>query len=117
MSRALRVVALAAALAAPSVARAADVLSVQETTVDADEFDLVLPIELTSDQSLTHLRFDLAFDPAFCDRLDDPEGIDLSGVGRETVDPDDTIPITCSDGSIGIDVQDSGAVVIPAGSG
>ena len=119
MTRAVsRLVVVALILLGALSARAANVLTVDDTTVDADEFDLILPIELESDQPLTRLRFDLAYDPAFCDRLDDPEGIDLSGVGRATVDPDDTITITCTDGAIRIDLRDNtGAVVIPAGIG
>src|SRR5579862_4354226 len=113
-----RFVAAALILFGALSVRAANVLTVDDATVDADEFDLVLPIELESDHPLTRLRFDLAYDPAFCDRLDDPEGIDLSGAGRATVDPDDTIDITCTDGAIRIDMSDpTGAVVIPAGSG
>jgi hypothetical protein len=113
-----RLLAAALVLFGALSARAASVLTVDDTTVDADEFDLVLPIELESDRPLTRLRFDLAYDPAFCDRLDDPEGIELSGVGRATVDPDDTIDITCTDGTIRIDLtDDTGAVVVPAGIG
>jgi len=113
-----RLLAAALVLVFACSARAANVLMVDDTTVDADEFDLVLPIELESDRPLTHLRFDLAYDPAFCARLDDPTGIDLSGAGRATVDPDDTIDITCTDGAIRIDMfDDTGAVVLPAGIG
>jgi hypothetical protein len=113
-----RLVAAALILLGALSAHATNVLTVDDTTVDADEFDLILPIELESDRPLTHLRFDLAYDPAFCDRLDDPAGIDLSGAGRATVDPDDTIDITCTDGAIRIDMfDDTGAVVVPAGIG
>ena len=113
-----RLVVAALLLLGAVSARAANVLTVDDTTVDADEFDLILPIELESDRPLTHLRFDLAYDPAFCARLDDPGGIDLSGVGRATVDPDDTLDITCTDGAIRIDLfDDTGAVVLPAGIG
>src|SRR5437763_1230268 len=82
-----RITLLAPALVLPVgfSAHPATVLAVADTTVDANEFDLILPIELESDKPLTHLRFDLAYDPAFCARLDDPAGIELSGAGRATV--------------------------------
>ena len=68
--------------AVASSAPAANVLSVTDTTVDAGEVDLVLTIALASDRDLTHLRFDLEYDPAFCARLDDPDVIDLTSVGH-----------------------------------
>src|SRR5256885_5337823 len=43
------------------------------------------------------------FDPGFCDQLDDPTGIELSASGRVLQDPDDTLLIDCTTGSIRID--------------
>jgi hypothetical protein len=111
-------VSLLAMFAVAGPARAQNVLSVEDIGVDAGEFDLVVSIDLAVDRDLTHLRFDLTFDPGFCNMLDDPTAIDLCGAGRALDDPDDTIPIDCASGSIRIDVlDDTGDVAIPAGSG
>lgn len=110
--------AVLAVVAGTGRARAANVLSVEAIGVDAGEIDLVVSIDLTVDRDLTHLRFDLTLDPRFCSALDDATAIDLSGSGRALADPDDTLPIDCASGSIRIDIRDdTGAVVVPAGSG
>ena len=97
---------------------AANVLSVHDLEVESGAFELLLEIDLTSDRDLTRLRFDLDFDPAFCDRLEDQELIDLSASGRTFGDPDDTFEIVCADGSIRVDIRDElGGAAIPAGAG
>jgi hypothetical protein len=106
------------AVACAATPAAADLLSVTETTVEAGEFDLVLPIELESSEDLTRLRFDLTFDPSFCARLEDPTAIDLStDAGRANDDPDDSIDPVCESGTIRIDIRDTTDVAIPAGNG
>ena len=54
MSRIFRA-ALVVAVLTTSV-RAANVLTVDDTSVDANELDLIVPIELESDAPLTRLR-------------------------------------------------------------
>jgi hypothetical protein len=97
-------------LALASTARARNVLSIESIVVPAGETLVEIPIDLDVDQNLTRLRFDVTFDPAFCNALQDPTDLAVTSDGRNLTDPED-VEYVCSDGVLDVDVfDDTGAI-------
>lgn len=110
MQKSASVVVAAVVLALASSARAANVLSIENVTAAAGDTLIEIPIDLAVSQGLTRLHFDVAFDPAFCNALDDPTDLDITSDGRNLTDPEDD-DYVCSDGVLGVDlIDDTGAV-------
>src|SRR5262249_50666007 len=62
--------------ALPALASAQNVLSVPNTTAAAGDANVAIPIDYTG-PDLTHLQFDVNFDPSFCATLVNPAAITL----------------------------------------
>lgn len=105
-------------LLVPTAASAQNVLSVAiGGVVRPGASNVVIPINLTSVEELTLLRFDLTFDPSLCAQLTGIEPITIRKMGRTAVAAEDE-HVACESGEVRVGVLGlDGAPVIPPGTG